>query len=166
MAKDKFFIMIERILTLINRIRIKLYLLFHPYLWNHEIQLNGVPEVLYPEKLSLGKHVSLNEDCSINCVGKVVIGDRVTISRGATLLTSGLATENYDVIVKEKYRKHVSAPIIIHEGVWICANVIITPGVTIAPNCIIGAGSVVTKSLDKPSSLYAGVPARYVKSLS
>jgi serine acetyltransferase len=43
--------------------------------------------------------------------------------------------------------------------------VIILPNVTIGNNCVIGAGSIVTK--DVPSdTVFAGVPAKYIKSYS
>ena len=43
----------------------------------------------------------------------------------------------------------------------ICTRCVIVPGVTVADRVIVGAGSVVTKDLDKPCSLYAGSPARW-----
>ena len=65
-----------------------------------------------------------------------------------------------DVEVKDEY---TDAPIIIESDVWIGANVVILKGVTVAEGCIIGAGSVLTKST-KPYSIYAGNPARFIKS--
>lgn len=38
------------------------------------------------------------------------------------------------------------------------------PGVTIGNNVVIGAGSIVTKNLEE-NAVYAGIPARLVKSL-
>ena len=38
------------------------------------------------------------------------------------------------------------------------------PGVTIAPKIIVAAGSVVTKNLDREEWLYAGIPAKPIKS--
>ena len=74
--------------------------------------------------------------------------------------------KDYLEVSQQKHRNHISAPVFIGDGVWICANVIVTPGVKIAPNCIIAAGSVVSKSLTKPLSLYGGVPAVFIKDLS
>jgi maltose O-acetyltransferase len=51
---------------------------------------------------------------------------------------------------------------VLHENVWIGANVVILPNVTIGSNTIIGAGSVVTKSIDK-NVIAAGVPAVIIK---
>ena len=55
-------------------------------------------------------------------------------------------------------------PIKIGDNVYIGTGCIILPGVTIGDNVIIGAGSIVTKDC-KSNSVYAGIPARYIKSL-
>lgn len=72
-----------------------MYLLFHPKLWGHSIQINGIPKIGNIKRLRIGNHVSLNENCYLQCVGGIEIGDCVTISYGAILLTSGLDTQNY-----------------------------------------------------------------------
>ena len=54
--------------------------------------------------------------------------------------------------------------IIIHDEVWIGANVTILPGVTIGKCTVIGAGSVVSKNLDA-FSVYAGVPAKKIRDI-
>lgn len=58
-----------------------------------------------------------------------------------------------------KYR-----PVLIGTGTWICANCVILPGVKIGKGCVIAAGAVVVKDC-KDNSLYAGNPARFIKSL-
>lgn len=55
-------------------------------------------------------------------------------------------------------------PITVQEGTWIGARSTILPGVTIGAGVIVAAGSVVTRDCD-PHSLYAGVPARKIRSL-
>ena len=63
-----------------------------------------------------------------------------------------------------KNREHIQAPVHIGEGVWLCAGSMVMPGVTIAPKIIVAAGSVVTKNLDREGWLYAGIPAKPIKS--
>lgn len=53
-------------------------------------------------------------------------------------------------------------PTQIGRDVWIGANSIIFTGVSIGDGVIIGAGSIVTKNVE-PYSIYAGVPAKFVK---
>ena len=53
-------------------------------------------------------------------------------------------------------------PVVIGDDVWIGQRVVILPGIKIGSHSIIGAGSVVTKDVDK-YSVVAGNPARLIK---
>ena len=53
--------------------------------------------------------------------------------------------------------------VIIKDRVWFGEGVTVLKGVTIEDDCIIGAKSLVTKSVDKPKSLLAGIPAKIIK---
>jgi acetyltransferase-like isoleucine patch superfamily enzyme len=57
-----------------------------------------------------------------------------------------------------------SGKIIIHDDVWIGANVTVVSNVTIGSHCVIGAGSVVTKDIPA-GSIAVGVPARVTKNI-
>jgi len=70
------------------------------------------------------------------------------------------------LIGDEKRRAGIkeSKKITVGDGCWIGANSVIMPGVHIGSGVVIGAGSVVNKNcLD--NSVYAGVPARRIRSL-
>lgn len=140
--------------------------MFTPILWKKNIQLYGIPRIDNVENMKVGKHVSINGNTYIQCTGGVTLGDYVTISYGCVILTTGIKTENYSTECKTQYRMHENAPVIIGEGVWLGACTKIMPGCTIAKHKIVGAGSVVTKNLDKEGWLYAGVPALPIKPLS
>ena len=62
-------------------------------------------------------------------------------------------------------RLHKYKRVEIGNGVWLGARSIILPEVKIADKIIVGAGSVVTKNLEKEGWLYAGNPARPIKPL-
>ncbi|MEY8410083.1 acyltransferase [Lachnospiraceae bacterium 62-26] len=155
---------ISRVLDKLKR---ELYRLYHPKLWNKRLQLNGIPTISGMSNLKLGHDVSINDNCFIQCNlnGEVSIGDRVTLSRGVTILTKGLDTSDYIINSQKKYRDHITKKVKIGDGTWIAANVVICPGVEIAEECIVAAGAIVSSSLLKPRSLYAGIPAKYMKSL-
>jgi maltose O-acetyltransferase len=52
--------------------------------------------------------------------------------------------------------------VIIHDAVWIGANVVVSPGITIGENSIIGANSIITK--DVPAmAIVGGVPAKIIR---
>lgn len=124
--------------------------------------LRGVPKILYGDKIEFGKNVRLNDSVFLHAVNGITIGDNTTLSYGAILITESYDLTNWDSYV---CRHHSGAAIKVGRNVWICAGVIILPGVTISDNIIIGAGSVVTKSLTKQKSLYAGNPAKFIKRL-
>ena len=53
--------------------------------------------------------------------------------------------------------------IVVGNHVWLTQNVTILKGVHIADNSIIGTGSVVTKDCNTINSMYAGLPAKIIK---
>gem|GEM_PF-466435 len=55
-------------------------------------------------------------------------------------------------------------PIVVGDGVWIGARATVLPGVTIGDGAVVAAGAVVTRDCD-PHTLYAGVPARAIRTL-
>ena len=78
---------------------------------------------------------------------------------GATLTLPGMAGIVLTVGMA------VDANIIINDDVWIGCGVRIMAGVEIGSRVIVGAGAVVTSNL-MDHALYAGVPAKYIKSIS
>lgn len=141
------------------------YKALHRFLWHKEIEINGIPVIRGSKCISFGKCVSLNSKVFIQGSGGVSIGDYVTLSRGVTILTVGLDTKDYSINCMKPQRPHVLSSVTICDGVWIGANAMILPGVKISPRIIVAAGSIVTHNLDKEDWLYAGVPAKPIKSL-
>ena len=157
--------MFEFMYKVINKVACNLYKLFHPYFWGKRTQIYGIPKIIEINKLKLGRDVSINGGCFFDFIGGGTVEDRVTLSRGVTILTSGLETVDYKEISKMKYRKHINKPVYIGEGTWIAANVTICPGSNIPERCIIAAGSVVVGNLNEADCLYGGIPARKIKTL-
>lgn len=142
-----------------------LWLLQHPWLWYKGIGISGIPKIDNIANLEIGKNVTLNDRAYIQCVGGAKIGDCVTVSHGCVILTSGLETTNYTDICMVRGRRHKNRSVEIGNGVWLGACTIVLPGVKIADKIIVGAGSVVSKNLDKEGWLYVGNPARPIKPL-
>lgn len=96
----------------------------------------------------------------------IIIGKNVSIAPNVVLIPDSNAN-NGDIInnypyVKDKLTQ--KSKIVIHDEVWLGANVTILPGVTIGTCSIIGAGSVVTKDVE-PYSIYAGIPAKKIRKI-
>jgi len=116
------------------------------------------------ENISIGNNNVINKDVILqSCEGALInIGNNVTISYGAKIITGNLALlDSLDSV----NRIHSSEKIEIGNSVWIGTNVIILPGVIISNNIIIAAGSVVTKSLLDQNYIYAGIPAKKIKKI-
>ena len=152
------------LIKIFDKIIRELYRMFHPNFWGHNLQINGIPRIYDIKKLNIGQNVSINTGCVLQCYGGVVIGNNVTISDGAKILTRSLRTTNYIENSSKIKREHIEKEIKIGDGVWIAANAIILPGVNIGNNSIIAAGSVVTRNVEE-KCVYAGIPARKIKTL-
>lgn len=90
----------------------------------------------------------------------VVIGDRVQIGTGVSIITAGHDTS---ILSRRKFVEF-GHPIFIEDDCWIGSNAIILPGVRIGQGSTIGAGSVVTKDIP-PFSVAVGTPCRVKKTI-
>jgi putative colanic acid biosynthesis acetyltransferase WcaF len=111
--------------------------------------------VKFPWKLTIGNHVWLGENCWIDNLDYVTIGNNVCISQGALLLTGN---HNY-TISSMPYR---NAPVVLEDGVWIGAKSIVCPGITCYSHSILVIGSVATQNM-APFTVYQGNPAIAVR---
>lgn len=104
-----------------------------------------------PWNLTVGDYCWLGENCWIDNIDKVSIGNHVCISQGAMLLTG-----NHDYTVSSMpYR---NASITIEAGAWIGARATVCPGVVVHNNAILTVGSVATKEMEA-NGIYQGCPA-------
>ena len=111
-------------------------------------------------KLSVGKNTFISIGCLFDLSERIEIGQNVSIAMRAVFITSGHKVGG----AEKRAADAKAAPITIDDGCWIGGNVTVLPGVHIGKGTIVAAGSVVVKDCD-PNSLYAGVPARKIKTL-
>jgi len=111
--------------------------------------------IYYPWKLIVGDWSAIAEDVLIYNLGKVEIGEKVTISHRAHLCAG---THDYKKIDFPLIR----ATITVKDQVWICSQAFIGPGVTIGEGAIIGAASVVMNDVE-PWTIVAGNPAKKIR---
>ena len=111
--------------------------------------------VKFPWKLTVGDDVWLGENCWLDDLDNITIGNNVCISQGALLITG-----NHDYTkINFPYR---NAPIVVEDGAWVGAKAVVTAGVTVATHSVLTVGSVVTKNTE-PYGIYQGNPAKKVK---
>lgn len=117
----------------------------------------------------MGENTLSNLGLTIIRPGNVIcvkIGDNVSIAPNVTFICDSCAN-NGKLINQIPYVKDVltrSGRIVVEDEVWIGTNVTIFPGVKVGKCSIIGAGSVVLEDVEE-YSIYAGVPARKIRSL-
>jgi len=108
--------------------------------------------------IRLGKDVFINKSCMFVDLGGIKLEEKVLIGPDVKILSV-----NHPLDPKIR-RGVILKSVKIKRNAWIGAGVTVCPGVTIGENSIIGAGSVVTK--DVPSNtVYAGVPAKFIKNI-
>lgn len=117
--------------------------------------------IIGPGKIILGDHVGLN-GTTITAREKISIGDNTMIGPNTIIID-----HDGHVIwpLEERWTKQGPVKeIIIENDVWIGMNCMILKGVRIGSGSIIAGGSVVIHDVD-PNSIYAGNPAKKVKSI-
>jgi acetyltransferase-like isoleucine patch superfamily enzyme len=114
-------------------------------------------------RIQIGKDIHLN-DALINTVnGKVIIDVEAFMGHGVSLLTG---THDYH---KKGIERQTSTPahgrdILIGKGVWIASKAIVLAPCEIGEHSVIAAGSIV-KGEVKSHSIYAGAPAKFIRSI-
>ena len=111
-------------------------------------------------RIRIESRVFLNYGVFIDASAQVTIQSGTQIGPQVMLCTSTHALGSE----AERAGAVVALPIHIGTGAWIGARAMILPGVTIGRGCVIAAGAVVTKDCE-PNTLYAGIPAKAVRSL-
>ena len=121
-----------------------------------------LPEIFFPENISVGNGLKLNSNVVLNGRSGITIGNDVTISYGAKILSTGY---DLDELFSTGKRVHMNdKPITIGNHCWICTDAIILPGVKITGEyVVVAAGAVVTCDIKESKVIVAGNPARIVK---
>ena len=108
----------------------------------------------------IGKGTNVGYGCFFDAVAAISIGSKCAIANEVCFVTSTHEVGGPEARAGER----LARPVRIGNGCWIGARAIILPGVSIGNGCIIGAGAVVTRDCEA-NSLYAGVPAKFIKRL-
>lgn len=121
----------------------------------------------FTPRIEIGDRVSINYDCHIGCVNKVIIGNDVLLASRVYISDHAHGAPDYrDIGTPPSLRKVYSkGPVVVEDGAWIGEGACILPGVRVGRHAIVGANSVVTRDVP-PFSIVGGCPARLIKALS
>lgn len=110
--------------------------------------------IINPNRISIGQNSHINEYCIIDGRGGMQIGDNVSISCRANIVTGShnYTSGNFSLRLIN---------IIIEDYVWIGVGATILQGVKIGKGAVVCAGAVVTGDVP-PFTVVAGVPARKI----
>jgi putative colanic acid biosynthesis acetyltransferase WcaF len=119
------------------------------------IVLKPAVNIKYPWKLTVGNHVWIGEKVWIDNLDQVTIGAHSCLSQGAFILCGNhnFKKSSFDLMTE---------PVVLEEGVWICAKAIVCPGVTCHSHSVLTAGSTAGSDL-QAYSIYQGNPALRLK---
>jgi galactoside O-acetyltransferase len=112
-------------------------------------------------EILIGNNVSINNNCSIEALSKVIIQDNVLIGINCAILDNDGHNLEMD---KRLSGMPLCAEITIEKNVFVGDNVTLLKGVTIGKNSVIGNGSIVTKSIPA-NVIAAGNPAKIIKEI-
>ena len=98
-------------------------------------------------ELTIGDKCFFNQNVSITCKKKIVIGDRCQIANNVVIV-------DHDHAGSENWGSYVETPVVIGNDVWIGAGAVILRGTTIGDKAVIGAGSIVKGDVPAGSVYY------------
>lgn len=100
----------------------------------------------------MGRECTINQNCRLDNRGGLIIGNRVSISAEACILTADHDMRAPDMASRER-------GVIIEDYVFIGTRAMILPGVTLGRGSAVAAGAIVTRTV-LPGQIVAGIPAR------
>lgn len=133
------------------------------YSVHESFRFNGDNVLFYGRgRIICGKNSYIGSSSTIQALEDCIvqIGDNCSISHNVRVYTTSNIS-NQDLNTQNPKAKK-TGNVIIHNGVWIGANVFINPGITIGENAVVGSNSVVTKDVEA-YAIYGGVPAKLIK---
>lgn len=136
---------------------------------DQRLRLDAIDEFLgdkFSPQIIIGDNVSIQKDCHIGAINKIIIGNNVLIASKVYISdhSHGQVTREAILLPPAQRKLYSKGAVIIEDNVWIGEGVVVLPGVVIGENSIIGANAVVTKSIPK-NSIVGGNPARIIREL-
>jgi putative colanic acid biosynthesis acetyltransferase WcaF len=120
-----------------------------------KVNVANTASIYFPWNLEIGDWSAIGEHAFIYNLGKVVIGEKTTISQRAHLCAG---SHDYT----QASLPLLTPPIHVERQAWVCADAFVGPGVTVGEGAVVGARAVVVKSVES-WTVVAGNPARLIR---
>ncbi len=110
-----------------------------------------------PWMLEIGSHVGIADGVTLYSMATIKIGSYAVISQGAHLCAGShdIHSANFQLVTR---------PIAVGDHAWVCAEAFLAPGAVVPEGAVVGARAVVSRPLEEPWAVYAGMPARRINS--
>lgn len=110
--------------------------------------------------------IELGEHCRLTGLTELAVTEGTQIRIGKDCLFSNHITfrtgDSHSIVDLNGRRCNPARDIVIHDHVWIGADVVCLKGTQIAEGCVIGTRSLVTKKFTEPNCIIVGSPAKVV----
>ena len=137
-----------------NRLRIALLRAFGAQIGEGVLIRHRV-RIQWPWKLTIGANSWVGTDAELYNLDHITIGNDVCISQHAYVCTGShdrhSPTFEFD-----------NGPIVLEDGVWLCARTTVLRGVTIGANSVVAATALVTRDIP-PESVVLPTPSNVVR---
>jgi putative colanic acid biosynthesis acetyltransferase WcaF len=120
-----------------------------------EVNIYPNVKVAIPWNLSIGDYTAIGEGAIVYSLGRISIGERVTISQHAHLCAG---SHDYT----DPVMPLLKLPITVEDEVWICADAFVGPGIVVGERAIVAARGVVVNDVPE-GAIVGGNPARLIK---
>ncbi len=114
--------------------------------------IRSTVRIMYPWKVSIGRHAWIGDFAEIYSLGEIEIGDNAVVSQNCYLCAAAHdhRSPTFDIFARK---------ITIEPEAWLAADVFVAPGVTVGRGAVIGARSTLLQDAP-PMTVVAGYPAK------
>lgn len=116
--------------------------------------------ILESGSITIGNNQSYNVECTISCRNRICIGDNALWGRNVTVRDS----DGHPIYNSQKEIINKDRPVTIEENVWLGEYVNVMKGAYIERGSVFGLNSMATGKRYKANCIYAGAPAKEIKS--
>lgn len=118
--------------------------------------------IVHPECLTIGNNVSIHQDCYIDAVGIVQIGNDISIAHQVSIISFNHRFSNPSTPIRNQ--GYDIQKITIDDNVWIGCKSVLLPGTHIKSRSVVAAMALCNKEY-LGNEIIGGLPAHHIKDI-